>query len=71
MSMVTVTVGYDGKRGDVVPAARTPWGTFEVVDKSFTSWGTAVLIPILPLVATAMTSYFALKSGRRARRPTP
>ncbi|MDX2565516.1 hypothetical protein PV371_39265, partial [Streptomyces sp. TX20-6-3] len=70
VSMNTVTVRYDGKRGDVVPAARTPWGAFEVVDKSFTSWGTAVLYPLLPLVAAAVTSYFALRSGRRGKRQT-
>ncbi|WP_327365222.1 hypothetical protein [Streptomyces sp. NBC_01217] len=70
VSMDTVTVRYDGKQGEVVPAARTPWGTFEVVDKSFTSWGTAVLYPLLPLVAAALTSYLALRSGRRGKRQT-
>ncbi|MFE9045966.1 hypothetical protein ACFYOG_34360 [Streptomyces sp. NPDC007818] len=62
----SVTLRYDGEPGDVVAAARTPWGTFEVVDKSITSWATAVLYPLLPLVATAVTAYLARRSVRHA-----
>lgn len=62
-------VAYDGRSGEVVSAARTPWG-LEVIDTSFTSWGTAVLYPLLPLGATALTAYLALRDARRARKPT-
>ncbi|TGA93681.1 hypothetical protein E2651_35785 [Streptomyces sp. MZ04] len=65
----TVKVTYDGRSGEVVSAGRTPWG-LEVIDRSFTSWGTAVLYPLLPLGTAALTAYFALKSARRARRST-
>lgn len=65
----TVKVTYDGRSGEVVSAARTPWG-LEVIDTSFTSWGTAVLYPLLPLGAAALTAYLALRAARRARRPT-
>jgi hypothetical protein len=70
VSTDTVMVRYDGKQGEVVPAARTPWGTLEVVDKSFTSWGTAVVYPLLPLGAAALAAYLALRSGRRGKRQT-
>lgn len=68
VSAGTVRVRYDGKQGEVVLAGRTPWGTLEVMDKSFTSWGMAVLSPLLPLGAAALTAYLALRSGRRGKR---
>lgn len=46
-SMNAVTVRYDGKRRHVVSAARTPWGTFEVVGESFTSGGGIRSCPLL------------------------
>jgi hypothetical protein len=70
VSTDTVMVRHDGKRGEVVPAVRTPWGAFEVVDRSFTSWGMAVLSPILPLTGAGLTAYFALRAGRHAKRQT-
>ncbi|MFI1677346.1 hypothetical protein [Streptomyces sp. NPDC020607] len=66
----TVLVRYDGEPGEVVHAARTPWGTFEVVDKGFTSWGTAALYPLLPLGAVVMTVCLAVRCGRRGKRQT-
>lgn len=66
----TVKVRYDGRSGEVVSAGRTPWGNLEVIDTSFTSRGTAVLSPLLPLGAAALTAYLALRAARRARRPT-
>lgn len=72
MSTETVRVRYDGKQGEVVPIARTPWGTLEVVDRSFTSWGTAALYPLLPLTAAALTAYLAWRTGnRREPQSTP
>lgn len=65
-----VKVRYDGMQGEVVPAARTPWGTFVVVDRSFTSWGTAMLFPLLPLGVAALAVYFVLRAGRRSMRQT-
>jgi hypothetical protein len=70
VSTDTVRVRYDGRQGETVPAARTPWGTFEVIDKGLTSWGMAVLSPLLPLGAVALSAYFALKSVRRGTRQT-
>ncbi|GAA4792925.1 hypothetical protein GCM10023329_51430 [Streptomyces sanyensis] len=66
----TVTVRHDGRQGEVVPAARTPWGTPEAVDTRLTSWGTALLSPLLPLGAAALTAYGAVRSGRRGKRQT-
>ncbi|MFE9369839.1 hypothetical protein ACFYM2_08695 [Streptomyces sp. NPDC006711] len=64
----SVMVRYDGRQGEVVPAARTPWGTFEVLDRSLTSWGTAVLSPLLPLTAAALTACLAWRSARQDAR---
>ena len=64
----TVNVGYDGKPGEIVSAARTPLGTYTVVDTSFTSWGMGVLYPLLPLVVAVLTGYLAVRSVRRGLR---
>ncbi|MGW2082523.1 hypothetical protein ACWCOW_37425 [Streptomyces sp. NPDC001939] len=61
----TVKVAYDGRSGEVVSAVRAPWG-LEVIDTSFTSWGKAVLSPLLPLGAAALAVYLALKAVCRA-----
>ena len=64
----TVTVQYDGKPGETVSAAQTPLGTYAVVDTTFTSWGTAVLFPLLPLLVTVLTAYLAVRAVRRGQR---
>ncbi|MER7513151.1 hypothetical protein ACIP46_35015 [Streptomyces lavendulae] len=70
VSAETVIVRYDGKQGEVVLAAKTPWGALVVVDRGFTSWVTAVLYPLLPLGAAALAAYLALRAGRRGWKRT-
>lgn len=64
----TVKVGYDGKAGETVAAAKTPLGTYEVIDTSFTSWGMGVLYPLLPLVGAGLAAYLAVRAARRCLR---
>lgn len=64
----TVKVRYDGKAGESVEAARTPLGTYVVIDSSFTSWGMGVLYPLLPLVVAVLTAYLAVRAARQGRR---
>ncbi|MFJ2394857.1 hypothetical protein ACIOTI_19155 [Streptomyces sp. NPDC087843] len=64
----TVKVGYDGKVGNTVKAAREPLGTYQVIDTSFTSWGMGVLYPLLPLAAAGLTTYLAARAARRCLR---
>lgn len=66
----TVKIRHDGQQGEVVPAARTPWGAFEVIDTSVTSWATAVPYPVLPLAAAGLTAHFALRAAQRGRKAT-
>ncbi|WP_031507419.1 hypothetical protein [Streptomyces megasporus] len=63
-----VEVRYEGHRGEVIRVARTPWGSHEAVDTGFVSWGIAVLLPVLPLMATAAAGAFTVREVRRARR---
>lgn len=64
----TVEVQYDGHRGEVIQASRKPWGGYEAVDRGLISWGIEVLLPVLPLFATATAGAFAVREVRRARR---
>ncbi|MFJ1581309.1 hypothetical protein [Streptomyces sp. NPDC088182] len=61
----TEKVGYDGKAGETVAAAKTPLGTYTVIETSFTSWGMGVLYPLLPLVAAVLTANLAVRAARQ------
>ncbi|MFF9147282.1 hypothetical protein ACF1BN_20740 [Streptomyces sp. NPDC014861] len=65
----TIEVTYDGQRGETIRAAQKPWGSYEAVDTGFVSWGIAVLLPLLPLGATAATGALAIREVRRATQP--
>ncbi|MFF6780153.1 hypothetical protein [Streptomyces sp. NPDC012510] len=64
----TVTVSYDGRKGEVIRAVRKPWGGYEAVDRSLVSWGVAVLFPVLPLCATGGAGALTVREVRRVRR---
>ncbi|MEU4178002.1 hypothetical protein [Streptomyces sp. NPDC026589] len=64
-SIGTVKVGYGDKVGETVSAAKTPLGTYAVIDTSLTSWGMGVLYPLLPLVVAGLTAYLAVRAARR------
>ncbi|MEU3083341.1 hypothetical protein CLM85_10870 [Streptomyces albidoflavus] len=64
----TIEVRYEGRQGETIRVARTPWGRYEAVDTGFVSWGIAVLAPLLPLGAAAATGALAVREIRRARR---
>lgn len=70
VSTEPVMVRYDGKQGEEVLAGKAPWGTLMVVDRGLTSWGTAVLYPLLPLGAAALAAYLALGAVRRGWKRT-
>ncbi|MEI5035071.1 hypothetical protein RB201_27570 [Streptomyces sp. S1A(2023)] len=67
-SIGTVRVGYDAEVGETVAAAKTPSGSYAVIDTSFTSWGMGVLYPLLPLVAAGLTGYLSVRAARRGLR---
>ncbi|MEW2463398.1 hypothetical protein AB0919_00015 [Streptomyces sp. NPDC046994] len=63
----TLKISYDGHEGEIVRAVRTPWGGYEPVDSGFVSRGISVLMPVLPLIGTAVAGAFAVREVRRAR----
>jgi hypothetical protein len=65
----TVKVTYDGHRGETIRAAQKPWGSYEAVDTGLVSWGIAILMPLLPLAATAAAGALVVRELRRARQP--
>ncbi|MBT2470517.1 hypothetical protein J7E97_22235 [Streptomyces sp. ISL-66] len=67
-STATVKVGYDGKPGETVAAAKTPLGSYSAIDTSFTSWGIGVLFPLLPLGAAVLTACLAVRAARKCLR---
>lgn len=64
----TVKVRYHGHGGEVIQAVQKPWGSYEAVDAGLVSWGIAILLPVLPLIATAAAGAFTVREVRRARR---
>ncbi|MFI1929088.1 hypothetical protein [Streptomyces sp. NPDC020330] len=67
-SVGTVKAGHDAEAGETVAAARTPLGSYAVIDTSVTSWGVGVLYPLLPLMAAGLTGYLAVRAARRCLR---
>ncbi|XUL90643.1 hypothetical protein ACQ86D_31745 [Streptomyces galilaeus] len=65
----TAKVSYDGHEGDTVRAARTPWGSYDVLDTGFVSRAVSILLPVVPLFATAGAGAFTVREFRRARQP--
>ncbi|MFF7475248.1 hypothetical protein [Streptomyces sp. NPDC008092] len=65
----TVEVSYKGHEGETVRAARTPWGSYELVDTGFVSWGIWILFPMLPLFGTAGAGALTVREFHRARQP--
>lgn len=63
--MRTVEIQYEGQPGEVVDAAKKPWGSYEPVETGIVAWGVWVLIPVVCLMATAG---FGLLTGREIRR---
>ncbi len=43
-----------GTAGKLVRVARTPWGTYAVVDTGFISWATTLLYSLLSVIAAAL-----------------
>ncbi len=58
---------YDGAEGDVVRVVRTPWGAYQPVERDAVSWGISVLMPVVPLIGTAVAGAFAVREVRRAQ----
>ncbi|MFI6144622.1 hypothetical protein [Streptomyces sp. NPDC051109] len=54
-----------GAVGKTVRVARTPWGTYAVVDTGFTSWATTVLYSFLSVIAAALFAWLCARSVRR------
>lgn len=64
----TLKISYDGREGEIVRAVRTPWGGYERVGSDFVSRSTSVLLPVLPVIGTAVYGAFVVREVRRARR---
>ena len=62
-------VSYKGHEGETIRAARTPWGSYDVVDTDFVSRGISILLPVLPLFGTAGAGALTVREFRRARQP--
>ncbi|MGW0605426.1 hypothetical protein [Streptomyces sp. NPDC002640] len=57
-------VRHDGVPGETVPVARSPWGTYTVVDTGAVRWATMVLVPVVPLAAAGLCGYASVRSFR-------
>ncbi|MEV0737298.1 hypothetical protein AB0I51_15275 [Streptomyces sp. NPDC050549] len=65
----TAKITYKGHEGETVRAARTPWGSYDVVGTDFVTRSISILLPVLPLFGTAGAGALTVREIRRARRP--
>lgn len=65
----TIKVSYNGHKGEIIRAVQKPWGSYEAVDTGLVSWGTALLMPVLPLGAAVAAGAFTVREMRRVRQP--
>ncbi|SEE36474.1 hypothetical protein SAMN05216489_06346 [Streptomyces sp. 3213] len=65
----TAKVSYNGHEGETVRAARTPWGSYDVVDGGYVSRSISILLPVVPLLGTAGAAALTVREFRRPRQP--